>query len=256
MNDAIFKTDVYHGHIMQSSLKIPKKRIAIIIGKGGETKRMLIENSGCKSININSETGDISISWGEIGSYDPLMMMKLPDVIKAIGRGMNPNRAVSLLNDDMLFELIELKSFVGKKANQQRRIRSRVIGSEGKIRRRIENLTNCEITVYGGTIVLIGDDLGLPVASDAIRKILNGAEHGPVLKRLENIRKKQRIDSRSLESIEIKEKSLGFEHLVPGLSNITQRRNRKLKSFQPNNDEDLSELMKLNDDEKIDWSEE
>ena len=43
------------------------------------------------------------------------MMMKVPDVIKAIGRGMNPNKAISLLNDDMLFELIELKSFVGKK---------------------------------------------------------------------------------------------------------------------------------------------
>ena len=28
---------------------------------------------------------------------------------------MNPNKAISLLNDDMLFELIELKSFVGKK---------------------------------------------------------------------------------------------------------------------------------------------
>ena len=108
---------------MESSLKIPKKRIAIIIGKGGETKRMLHEKSGCKSIIIDSESGDVIIKWGEPGSFDPLMMMKLPDVIKAIGRGMNPKKAMSLLDDEMLFELIELKSFVGKKANQQRRIR-------------------------------------------------------------------------------------------------------------------------------------
>ena len=213
----------------------------MIIGKGGETKRMLHEKSGCKSIVIDSESGDVIITWGKPGSFDPLMMMKLPDVIKAIGRGMNPKKAMSLLDDEMLFELIELKSFVGKKANQQRRIRSRIIGSEGKIRKRIEALTNCELTVYGGTIVIIGDDIGLPMASDAIKSLLNGAEHGPVLKKLEVVRKKHRISSKSLESIETKETSLGFEHLVPGLSNIAERRNRKYKNSQPdiNNEEDL-----------------
>tara|TARA_X000000368_G_C23025006_1_gene709757 strand:- start:1477 stop:1992 length:516 start_codon:yes stop_codon:yes gene_type:complete len=171
---------------------------------------------------------------------------------------MNPKKAMSLLDDEMLFELIELKSFVGKKANQQRRIRSRIIGSEGKIRKRIEALTNCELTVYGGTIVIIGDDIGLPMASDAIKSLLNGAEHGPVLKKLEVVRKKHRISSKSLESIETKETSLGFEHLVPGLSNIAERRNRKYKNSQPdiNNEEDLVELMSLSDDENIDWSEE
>ena len=219
---------------------------------------MLHEKSGCKSIIIDSESGDVIIKWGEPGSFDPLMMMKLPDVIKAIGRGMNPKKAMSLLDDEMLFELIELKSFVGKKANQQRRIRSRIIGSEGKIRKRIEALTNCEITVYGGTIVIIGDDLGLPMASDAIKSLLNGAEHGPVLKKLEVVRKKQRISSKIIDYIETKETSLGFEHLVPGLSNITERRNRKYKNSQPdiNNEKDLEELMSLSDDENIDWSEE
>ena len=243
---------------MQSSLKIPKKRIAMIIGKGGDTKRMLIEKSGCKSIFVDSNTGDVTITWGEPGTFDPLMMMKVPDMIKAIGRGMNPKKAMSLLDDEMLFELIELKSFVGKKANQQRRIRSRIIGSEGKIRKRLEALTNCEITVYGGTVVIIGDDLGLPMASDAIKKLLNGAEHGPVLKRLELIRKKQRITSKYLDSIHTKESSSGFEHLVPGLSDVAERRNRRYKNSQPdiNNEEDLSELMELSDDETIDWAEE
>ena len=243
---------------MQSSLKIPKKRIAMIIGKGGDTKRTLIEKSGCKSIFVDSNTGDVTITWGEPGTFDPLMMMKVPDMIKAIGRGMNPKKAMSLLDDEMLFELIELKSFVGKKANQQRRIRSRIIGSEGKIRKRLEALTNCEITVYGGTVVIIGDDLGLPMASDAIKKLLNGAEHGPVLKRLELIRKKQRITSKYLDSIHTKEPSSGFEHLVPGLSDVAERRNRRYKNSQPdiNNEEDLSELMELSDDETIDWAEE
>ena len=96
------------------------------------------------------------------------------------------------------------------------------------------------------------------MAGDAIRKILNGAEHGPVLKRLEVVRKKQRITSKYLDSIHTKEASLGFEHLVPGLSDVTERRNRRYKNSQPdiNDKEDLSELMSLSDDETIDWSEE
>ena len=74
---------------MQSNLKIPKKRIAMIIGKGGNTKRMLTEKGGCKSIHVDSKTGDVTINWGEPGSFDPLMMMKVPDVIKAIGRAVS-----------------------------------------------------------------------------------------------------------------------------------------------------------------------
>ena len=71
---------------MESTLKVPKKRIAMLIGKGGETKRMLIEKGGCKSLRIDSETGDIAIIWCTPGSFYPLMMMKLPDVIKEIGK--------------------------------------------------------------------------------------------------------------------------------------------------------------------------
>ena len=143
---------------------------------------------------------------------------------------MNPKKAISLLDDDMLFELIDLKSFVGKKANQQRRIRSRIIGSEGKIRKRIEGLTNCEVTVYGGTIVIIGDDVGLPMASDAIRNLLNGAEHGPVLKKLELVRKKQRVFSRSLDSIELKENSVLTDKEENDLNNAKRKLLKTIKN--------------------------
>ena len=79
-----------------------------------------------------------------------------------------------------------------------------------------------------------------------------------MLKRLELIRKKQRVTSKYLDSIHTKDASSGFEHLVPGLSNVAERRNRRYKNSQPdiNDEEDLSELMELSDDETIDWAEE
>ena len=65
--------------------------------------------------------------------------MKLPDVIKAIGRGMAPKAAIRLLDDNHFFEMVDLRNFVGKRSNQQRRIRSRIIGSQGKVRKLIES---------------------------------------------------------------------------------------------------------------------
>ena len=39
----------------------------MIIGKGGNTKRMLTEKGGCKSIHVDSKTGDVTINWGDLG---------------------------------------------------------------------------------------------------------------------------------------------------------------------------------------------
>ena len=137
--------------------RIPKDRIAVLIGSKGVTAKALREASGSKEFHIDSESGEVEVVWGEPGSYDPIKAMKFPDVIKAIGRGMAPNAAIRLLEDGNFFEMVDLKDFVGKRSHQQRRIRARIIGSQGKIRRLIENLTDVEITIYKSTVVLVGD---------------------------------------------------------------------------------------------------
>jgi ribosomal RNA assembly protein len=245
----------------QSLPRVPKGRIAVLIGVKGVTARSLHKASGCKEFNIDSETGDVDVLWGEPGSYDPVKAMKLPDVIKAIGRGMAPMAAIRLLQDDHFFELVELREFVGKRANQQRRIRARIIGSEGKIRKLIEGLTNTEITIYKSTVVLVGHEEGLAAARVAIEMIAGGAEHGTVLNFLEKDRRRSKLASRSLDSIEIKGEVSGetvFENLVPGLADLSNKRNRKMRASQvdPEDLEAVDLMMELDDDESITYSEE
>ena len=115
-------------------LGVPKDRIAVLIGSKGATAKSIREASGCEDLFINSETGDVEVQWGNVGSYDPVKAMKLPDVIKAIGRGMAPKAAIRLFDDRHFFEMVDLRDFVGKRSNQQRRVRSRIIGSQGKVR--------------------------------------------------------------------------------------------------------------------------
>ena len=244
---------------MQEMPRVPQDRIAVLIGSKGTTRKSLQKVAGCKSLFINSETGDVEVHWGKPGTYDPVKALKLPEVIKAIGRGMAPAKAIKLLEDDWFFRLIDLKEFVGKRSNQQRRVRARIIGSQGKVRKLIENLTGSEITIYGSTVVVVGEEEGLESAVDAIERIASGSEHGPVIKGLEKSRKRQKMQSRSLEYIEEKGEFSEFDVLVPGLSEVSAKRaSRRLKASQvdPDDEEQVAALMTMADDESVTWGEE
>ena len=246
----------------QSLPRVPKDRIAVLIGAKGATRRDLEKAAGCKNIQIDSVSGEIEVTWPEAGGYDPVKALKLPDVIKAVGRGMAPGRAIQLLQDDWFFEMVDLKEHVGKRSNQQRRIRARIIGSEGKIRKMIEQHTGTEISIYKSTVVLVGEGAGLISARQAIEMLASGSEHGTVIKYLEKERRKSRIGARSIDYIVEKESTTtqtdDFADLVPDLANVAHRRNRRLKASQvdPENEEEVVEVMELAEDEEVNWEEE
>ena len=242
--------------------RVPKDRIGVIIGAKGETSKAIHKAAGCKDFIIDSDTGDVDVVWGDVGSYDPVKAMKLPDVVKAIGRGMAPKAAISLLDDDHFFELVDLRDYVGKRSNQQRRIRARIIGRQGRIRKLIEQLTQTQISIYNSTVVLVGEESGLFAARQAIEMLAGGSEHGTVLGYLERDRKRARLDSKSPDAHQERankaKPSASFDTLVPGLADVSQRRQRRMKASQvdPEDEDAVSEMMVLADDERIQWEEE
>lgn len=240
---------------MEGLARIPKDRIAVLIGRKGVTRRAL-EKATNSTLHIDSNSGDVSVVWDE--EFDPILRMKLPDVIRAIGRGMNPDRALQLLKDDHHLILYDMREYVGKSPNQQRRIRSRLIGRNGRIRELIEEHSGSEIAIYGSTVVIIGDEESLPLAGQAIERLLQGAEHSSVLKHLETQRRKKRMSSRNLESIDTHDGGDRFEALVPGLDAAKRKRERRYKDAQvnPENEEAVGEMMELAEDESIGFEEE
>ena len=46
--------------------RIPKDRIAVLIGSKGTTAKSLRNASGAKEFHIDSETGDVEVVWGEL----------------------------------------------------------------------------------------------------------------------------------------------------------------------------------------------
>jgi ribosomal RNA assembly protein len=67
-------------------------------------------------------------------------------------------------------------------------MRARLIGTKGKTRKIIEDLTNAELSIYGNTVCIIGNLFELQIAKTAIDMILSGSEHSAVYKFLENKR--------------------------------------------------------------------
>ncbi|DAC34923.1 MAG TPA: hypothetical protein D7H79_03355 [Candidatus Poseidoniales archaeon] len=251
------KTESRPAGFVELLARIPKDRIAVLIGKGGKTRKM-IEKASETSLEIDSDTGDVFADWGE-QEVDPILRMKMPDVIRAIGRGLAPKRAVKLLEDEVFLRMYDIREWVGRQPNQTRRMRSRLIGRDGRIRSLIEEMTHTEMAIYGSTVLVIGDQEGLALATPAIENILNGAEHGNVLHGLEKDRKRMRIQSRSLDSYdEMGEPKDTFDALVPELAEARRRRERRYKGAQvdPENSEEIAEMLELSEDESISFEEE
>ena len=170
------------------TLKIPKDRIAVLIGVKGKIKRELEDYSSAR-IEVDSSEGDVTIS-----GKDALKLFELREVIKAIARGFNPDLAKLLLRPDYSLEIINLKEFGVDNKNQLKRIRSRVIGTEGKARRTIENLTDTFISIYGKTIAILGECTSVSIAKRAIESLIKGSMHSTVYKWLESQRRKAKKD--------------------------------------------------------------
>lgn len=167
-------------------LKIPKDRIAVLIGKKGEMKKEIEEATETR-IEVDSQEGDVFI-YGE----DALGLFNAREVIRAISRGFNPDFAKMLFKGDNSLEIINIKDFVGDSKKKALRLKGRVIGQEGKSRRTVEELTETYIVIYGKTIGIIGYPTNVSNARKAIESLLTGSPHSHVYKWLETKRRESK----------------------------------------------------------------
>ena len=106
-------------------------------------------------------------------------------------------------------------------------------------------------------MVLVGEESGLFAARQAIEMLAGGAEHGTVMGFLERDRKRARLEARSLDHHEEREERRpdtdGFEGLVPGLAEISNRRDRRMRAAQvdPDDDDAVAEMMELQEGSRV-----
>jgi ribosomal RNA assembly protein len=166
--------------------RVPEDRIGALIGPGGRTKRA-IASSTHTEIEIDAAEGEVRVSGPD---SDPMGALRARDIVLAIGRGFSPERAFRLLKDDTFLGILDIKFTTGKRGKAVlRRIRSRVIGTHGRARTRIEELSGCSMSVYGSTVALIGEEDQLERGTRAVQLLLRGSEHSTVFHLLARLRK-------------------------------------------------------------------
>jgi len=172
----------------KSYIKIPGDRIGALVGPDGSVKAV-IERKLSVSLQVDSQNGTVEITL-PASAEDPTVLFRAKEVVTAIGRGFAPNHAFRLLDDDeIIFELIDLREIVGRSQSDLKRLKGRVIGKEGKTRRIIEELSEANISVYGHTIAIIGYPDQAAIAREALRMLLSGSLHGTVYRFLHKKRR-------------------------------------------------------------------
>lgn len=167
------------------TLRIPKERIAVLIGIKGKIKKELEEQTSTR-MSVDSTEGEVTIK-----GKDSLSLFTLREVVRAIGRGFNPEIAMLLLKQDYLLEVIPLSDYTAEK-NHQQRLKGRVIGSDGRSREVMERLTDTFISVYGKTISIIGLPDHVGTTRRAIDMLLKGSMHSTVFRVLEKYKRESR----------------------------------------------------------------
>ncbi len=184
----------------QYELKIPKERVAVLIGIGGSIKKKIEQETNSK-LDIDSQEGDVFVM-----GTDAMGLLTAREIVKAIGRGFNPDFAFLLLKPEYVLELISIRDFAGKSKNDEIRLKGRVIGEAGKSRRTIEGLTGAYISVYGKTIAILGESERVSMAKRAIDSLLSGSPHSTVYswleKRKKEVERREMLDSFGVRKIE------------------------------------------------------
>ncbi len=177
-------------------VRIPKERVGVLIGPDGKVKRYLEERLQVK-LEIESEAGGVEITLNE-DATDPSLFLRAKDVVTAIGSGFAPDQAFRLIcNEETIFDSIDLRQIFGRSESDIRRVKSRIIGMNGKTRRTIEELTEADVVVYGHTVGFIGTFEQVDAARNAVQMIIQGSEHHTVYNFLQKKRrelKKQQLE--------------------------------------------------------------
>jgi len=164
--------------------RVTVDRLGVLIGPSGATKQRLEEATGTQ-VSVDSGTGDVTIA--ETSKTEPVMALKARDVVVAIGRGFSAEHAFRLLKEDMYLEVLDIKDFAHSR-NRIAQVKARLIGTHGKTRRLIEELTGVDMCVEGHTVSLIGDPFRMAIAREAVTMLLRGSEHATVYRFLERKR--------------------------------------------------------------------
>jgi ribosomal RNA assembly protein len=169
--------------VLKMYVRVPPERIKVLVGSKYEVIKELEARTQTK-IKIDEVNCYATIE--PASPNTPVInVMKAKEFINAIAVGFTPEKAWRLLDEDQILIVIDLKKVIGDSLNHLTRVKGRVIGEDGRVKKNIEEITGTYISVYEDFIAIIGDYESADVARNAIEMLIQGRQHSTVYKYLD-----------------------------------------------------------------------
>jgi ribosomal RNA assembly protein len=158
-----------------------QSKIGLLIGKDGTNKARLEEAFNVK-IEVKPEEGIVYVEPREGATlYNVYVAEK---ALKALSIGFSIDDVLLLKDDVYDLEIIDLGE-VAKNREDLMRIKARVIGTGGRFKKALEDMTGAKIAVGEKQIGIIGDFEQNKLIKDALTRLIAGQSHQAVIKFLE-----------------------------------------------------------------------
>ena len=113
-------------------------------------------------------------------------------VIDAINFGFPISDALQILDEEFLFEILNIKNYTKRK--DLTRIKARIIGTKGKTFQTLCSLTKCCFELKDSEVGIIGSAECIKNAEDAVKYIIQGSKQANVYSKLEKNQPKPIVD--------------------------------------------------------------
>jgi len=112
-------------------------------------------------------------------------------VIHALDYDFHIDDALLLQDENYMFEILDIKDISKRKKMEE--VRARIIGTQGRTLKLIQEISNCEIKLKNNDLAILGDVEDVPVAIDAMKKLIQGSKQSNVYQFLERRRKQNKL---------------------------------------------------------------
>lgn len=130
-------------------------------------------------VKINIKGRKIEIEGTPVEEYEASI------IIEALDFGFKQKDALKLADENNIFRKLPIKKFTAKKNLEE--VRGRIIGTEGKTKRTLEEISGCAVVIHNNQVGMIGPAENIEEATTALTKLIKGSKQANVYRFLEKM---------------------------------------------------------------------
>jgi ribosomal RNA assembly protein len=157
----------------------------IFMEKTGNLRREKDKLEKKLEVTIKIEGKKVTIEGEELKEYEAMI------VLEAIKFGFSVSTALLAANEGMVFRVIPIKHFTRRKDMEE--VRGRIIGTEGKTKRTIEQVSGCSLVIQNNHVGIIGPAESIEEATTAITNLIRGTKQSNIYRFLEKMNAEKKI---------------------------------------------------------------